>query len=114
MLRAIGTAFGHALIALASLEKGIGKLEVNRERLAADLDGAWEVLAEAIQTVMRRHGIPEPYEKLKALTRGRAITEASLREFVAGLDLPDDARDALLALRPDSYLGDAAELARER
>ena len=96
VLRALGTAFGHALIALDALQRGLGKLTVNPERLAADLDAAWEVLAEAVQTVMRRHGLPNPYEQLKALTRGQGITEASMREFIATLELPADAKQRLL------------------
>lgn len=112
VLRALGTAFGHGLIALHALARGLGKLSVNRERLDADLDAAWEVLAEAVQTVMRRHGLPEPYEQLKAFTRGRAITAETMREFVAGLDLPDGERQRLLALTPASYVGLAEQLAR--
>lgn len=113
VLRALGEAFGHALIGFASLEKGLGKLEVNAERIAADLDHAWEVLAEAVQTVMRRHGLPEPYEQLKALTRGKGITRESMREFIAALDLPADAKQRLLELTPAGYTGLAASLARD-
>ena len=112
MLRALGTAFGHSLIALDALQRGLGKLSVNPERLAADLDAAWEVLAEPVQTVMRRHGLANPYEQLKALTRGQGITEASMREFINGLDLPADAKARLLALTPASYVGHATALAR--
>ncbi len=112
-MRGIGTAFGHVTVALASLERGLGKLTLNRARLAADLENekAWEVLAEAIQTVMRRYGLERPYERLKELTRGRAPGRDAIREFVAALELPDAARAALLALAPHSYLGYAAELA---
>ncbi|MBS0382114.1 MAG: adenylosuccinate lyase, partial [Proteobacteria bacterium] len=113
VLRALGEAFGHALIGFESLDKGLGKLEVNPERIAADLDHAWEVLAEAVQTVMRRHGLPEPYEQLKALTRGHGITRESMRAFIESLDLPDDAKQRLLALSPATYIGFAAELARD-
>lgn len=113
VLRALGTAFGHTLVALDSLARGIGKLSVNPPRLAADLDATWEVLAEAVQTVMRRHGLPNPYEQLKALTRGRAIDEQSIREFIATLALPDDTKRALLDLTPASYTGLAARLAAE-
>jgi len=113
VLRALGTAFGHAQVALDSLARGLGKLEVAPGRIAADLDAAWEVLAEAVQTVMRRHGLPNPYEQLKALTRGQGITEASMRAFIEGLDLPDDARRSLLALTPGGYTGLAERLARE-
>lgn len=112
VLRALGTAFGHTQVALESLHKGLGKLAVNPDRLAADLDANWEVLAEAIQTVMRRHGLPEPYEQLKSLTRGHGITRDSLRAFIEGLDLPADAKQRLLALTPASYTGRAESLAR--
>jgi len=112
-LRALGEAFGHALIGFASLQKGLGKLEVNGERIAADLDHAWEVLAEAIQTVMRRHGLPEPYEQLKTLTRGKGITRDTLRTFIGSLDLPMADKQRLLALTPATYAGLAAELARD-
>ncbi len=111
VLRALGTAFGHTQVALDSLAKGLGKLEVNPQRLDADLDGAWEVLAEAVQTVMRRHGLPNPYEQLKALTRGQGITADSMRGFIQSLDLPEAERQRLLALTPASYTGLAAELA---
>ncbi len=113
VLRALGTAFGHTLVALESLQKGLGKLNVNPERVAADLDNSWEVLAEAVQTVMRRYGLPEPYEQLKALTRGQGITRDSMREFIGGLELPADAKQRLLALTPGSYIGLADELARK-
>jgi adenylosuccinate lyase len=112
VLRALGTAFGHALIGYDALLRGLGKLSVNPQRLAADLDASWEVLAEAVQTVMRRHGLPNPYEQLKALTRGQGITEASMREFVESLDLPADARQRLRDLIPATYVGLAEELAR--
>ena len=112
-LRALGEAFGHALIGFASLEKGLGKLEVNADRIAADLDASWEVLAEAIQTVMRRHGLPEPYEQLKALTRGKGITRDTLQTFIASLALPDADRQRLLDLAPGTYVGLAADLARD-
>ncbi|MGF6712589.1 adenylosuccinate lyase [Luteibacter sp. W1I16] len=112
VLRALGTAFGHSLVALESLMKGLGKLNVNAERIAADLDASWEVLAEAVQTVMRRFGLPEPYEQLKALTRGQGITKDSMRAFIDGLDLPADAKKALAELTPASYIGLADKLAR--
>ena len=112
VLRALGTAFGHTLIALESLKKGLGKLTVNADRLAADLDASWEVLAEAVQTVMRRYGLPEPYEQLKALTRGQGITRESMHTFISGLDLPVDAKQRLLALTPGSYIGLADKLAK--
>jgi adenylosuccinate lyase len=113
VLRALGTAFGHAQVAYDSLAKGLGKLTVAPERLQADLDAAWEVLAEPIQTVMRRHGLPQPYEQLKALTRGQGMTEATMRGFIAQLDLPSEAKARLLALSPATYVGLAERLARE-
>ena len=113
VLRALGTAFGHAQIGFDALLRGLGKLEVNPQRLAADLDASWEVLAEAVQTVMRRYGLPEPYEQLKALTRGQGITPDSMRAFVEGLDLPADAKQRLLDMTPGSYIGLADRLARD-
>ncbi len=113
VLRALGTAFGHGQVALDSLAKGLGKLEVNPQRLDADLDAAWEVLAEAVQTVMRRHGLPNPYEQLKALTRGQGITAESMRAFVQGLELPADAKQRLLEMTPGSYTGLAESLAKK-
>jgi adenylosuccinate lyase len=112
VLRNLGTGFGHVLIALDSLERGIGKLEVNAAAMAADLDKNWEVLAEPIQTVMRRYGIEQPYEKLKALTRGQKIDATVIREFVETLDLPEAARRELIALTPAGYIGNAADQAR--
>ena len=113
VLRALGTAFGHALVGFDALLRGLGKLSVNPERLASDLDAAWEVLAEAVQTVMRRHGLPNPYEQLKALTRGQGITEQSMREFIATLALPDDAKQRLIDMTPAGYTGLAEPLARK-
>ncbi|HHO69685.1 MAG TPA: adenylosuccinate lyase [Gammaproteobacteria bacterium] len=112
VLRNLGVAFAHTLIACESLLKGLGKLEVDAERIAADLDATWEVLAEAIQTVMRRYGIEKPYEKLKDLTRGQAIDAAALEAFVDGLELPEEAKQALRKLTPAAYTGNAAEQAR--
>ncbi len=111
VLRAVGTAFGHTQIALESLLRGLAKLNPNPERIAADLDASWEVLAEAVQTIMRRYGLPEPYEQLKALTRGQGITRESMRAFIEGLALPADAKKRLLALTPAAYIGLAGELA---
>ena len=111
VLRALGTAFGHALIGFNALMRGLDKLSVNPERLAADLDASWEVLAEAVQTVMRRYGLPSPYEQLKALTRGQGIDEASMRAFIGSLDLPADAKQRLLDMTPGSYTGLAGRLA---
>jgi adenylosuccinate lyase len=113
VLRALGTAFGHTLVALESLQKGLGKLTVNADRLAADLDASWEVLAEAVQTVMRRYGLPQPYEQLKALTRGQGITRESMRDFIGKLELPAEAKQRLLDLTPGGYIGLAEGLARE-
>ena len=113
VLRALGTAFGHMLIGFDALQRGLNKLSVNPERLAADLDASWEVLAEAVQTVMRRHGLPNPYEQLKALTRGHGITEGSMRAFIDALDLPPADKQRLLAMTPGSYTGLAERLARE-
>ncbi|WP_287596993.1 adenylosuccinate lyase [Thermomonas sp.] len=113
VLRALGTAFGHMLIGFDALQRGLNKLSVNPERLAADLDASWEVLAEAVQTVMRRHGLPNPYEQLKALTRGHGINAASMREFITGLDLPAADKARLLQMTPGSYTGLAERLARE-
>jgi adenylosuccinate lyase len=113
VLRAIGTAFGHSLIAIDSLLRGLNKLSVNPEKLASDLDAAWEVLAEPVQTVMRRYGLPNPYEQLKALTRGHGIDEKAMLEFIASLDLPADAKARLMAMTPARYIGMAENLAKE-
>ena len=112
--RNFGVAIGHTVISIQSVLKGLGKLETDPEKLAADLDQSWEVLGEAIQTVMRRYGIPEPYEKLKTLTRGQAVTRELLRDFIATLDIPQTERDRLTALTPASYIGIAAELAKKQ
>jgi adenylosuccinate lyase len=111
-MRSCGTAFGHLMVALDSLSRGLGRVELNPARIAADLEGegAWEVLAEAVQTVMRRHGLPDPYERLKELTRGRAIDREAMRRFITGLDLPADAKERLERLTPRGYVGLAAEL----
>jgi len=113
VLRNTGVALGHAFLGWVSLAQGLAKLEVDEARIAADLDASWEVLAEPIQTVMRRYGLPNPYEQLKALTRGKSgITRAALHAFIDGLALPADAKARLLALTPATYIGKAAELAR--
>ena len=113
VLRNIGVAFGHTVLGLESLLKGLGKLEANPTRLQEDLDVNWEVLAEPIQTVMRRYGVPNPYEALKALTRGKGgLTRADLKVFIEGLAIPADAKARLLAMTPANYTGKAAELAR--
>ena len=109
--RSIGSAFGYCLIAYRALLKGLGKLEAAPERLAEDLDGAWEVLTEAIQTVMRRHGLPNPYEQLKAFSRGRAPDRSAIRAFIQALDLPVADKQRLLELTPAGYTGAASDLA---
>ncbi|MCP4387021.1 MAG: adenylosuccinate lyase [Gammaproteobacteria bacterium] len=111
VLRNLGSGIGHVLIALDSLKRGIGKLEVNVDLIGADLEHNWEVLAEPIQTVMRRYGIDQPYEKLKALTRGQKIDANAVREFVEALEIPETAKHELLALTPAGYIGNAAEQA---
>ncbi len=113
VLRNMGIGFGYSLLAYESALKGISKLEVNAMQLAEDLDAAWEVLAEPVQTVMRRYAIAEPYEKLKALTRGQAMTRETMLAFVEGLELPDDAKAALRALTPASYIGNSSTQARD-
>jgi len=112
VLRNVGTAFGHTLLAWDACLRGLGKLEVDPARIARDLDECWEVLAEPVQTVMRRHGVPRPYEQLKELTRGRGITPEALAAFIDRLPIPDEARARLRALTPAAYVGRAAELAR--
>ncbi len=112
VLRNLGPALGYCVVAYHSCLRGLDKLELNASAIDADIDACWEILAEPVQTVMRRYGLPEPYEQLKALTRGRGITQAALREFIEGLDLPDQARQRLLEMTPRSYIGLAATLAR--
>ena len=112
VLRNLGTALGHSLLAYDSALKGLGKLETNPERLAEDLNNCWDVLAEPVQTVMRRFGVPNPYEQLKELTRGKGITPEGLRSFIQGLAIPDDAKKLLLEMTPASYIGKATELAK--
>ena len=111
VLRNMGVGLGYALLAYDSLARGLGKLEVNPQALADDLDSAWEVLAEPIQTVMRRHALPNPYERLKELTRGKAITKESIQAFVQTLELPEDDKARLLAMTPGNYIGKAVALA---
>ncbi|MGH6625935.1 MAG: adenylosuccinate lyase [Burkholderiaceae bacterium] len=112
VLRNMGVALGYAALAYNSLSAGLNKLELNEEALAADLDASWEVLAEPIQTVMRRFGVPGAYEKLKEVTRGQAVTAEALHGLIRSLDIPQAEKDRLLALTPASYVGKAAELAR--
>ena len=112
VLRNLGVAIGHSVIAYESCLKGIGKLELNKVRTAEDLDNSWEVLAEALQTVMRRYGIEKPYEKLKELTRDKDVGQQTLREFIQTLDLPDTVSQELAGLAPSTYTGNASEQAR--
>jgi len=111
VLRTIGTAAGHGSIAYTSLLKGLGKLQVNSAKLAEDLDNSWEVLAEPIQTIMRLHGIENPYEQLKALTRGKTIDAQVLAGFIQSLDIPEEAKEQLRKLTPAGYIGNAADMA---
>ena len=113
VLRNLGVGIAHSVIAYESCLKGVGKLEVDAQRLAGDLDQNWEVLAEAIQTVMRRYGVEKPYEKLKELTRGQRVDAGAMRSFINTLPLPNDAKARLLALTPADYTGNAAQQARD-
>ena len=112
VLRNMGVAVGYAVLAYQSLLTGLNKLEINEAAIAADLDASWEVLAEPIQTVMRRFGLPQPYEQLKKFTRGEAMTRELMQGFIAGLDIPQAEKQRLLAMTPGSYTGMAAELAK--
>lgn len=109
-LRNVGVAMAHHLIAIQSTLKGINKLEINGQKMASDLDTNWEVLAEPIQTVMRRYGIEKPYERLKELTRGRRIGQQEIQAFIETLEIPEQAKESLLNLTPDNYVGYAAQL----
>lgn len=111
VLRNLGVGIGHSVLAYSSTLRGISKLEADAGRMAADLDGNWEVLAEPIQTVMRRYGVPEPYEKLKELTRGQKVNGETLRAFVTKLEIPADAKESLMKMTPATYIGNAAEQA---
>lgn len=113
VLRNIGVGFGYTVLAYDSCLRGLNKLEVNPSRMAEDLDNSWEVLAEPVQTVMRRYGIENPYEQLKELTRGKGISREALQVFITGLAIPQEAKDLLLAMTPASYIGLAAQLAKE-
>jgi adenylosuccinate lyase len=114
VLRNMGVAFGYTLLGYDSCLRGLNKLEVNPTKLAEDLDNSWEVLAEPIQTVMRRYGVENPYEQLKALTRGKGgINKASLHSFIETLSIPADAKKLLLEMTPASYIGKATELAKK-
>jgi len=112
VLRNMGVAFGYAVLAYDSCLRGLGKLEAEPARLAADLDACWEVLAEPIQTVMRRYAVPNPYEQLKELTRGKGITKEALQTFIGTLAIPEAEKARLLEMTPASYIGKAAELAK--
>ena len=112
VLRNMGVGFAYSLIAFQSTLKGLGKLQLNAEVLDADLDAAWEVLAEPLQTIMRRYGVDEPYEKLKALTRGKRVDAESLNQFIQALDIDENAKMAMLALTPANYIGQAEQLAK--
>lgn len=112
MLRNIGVAFGYAVLAYTSLSTGLGKLELNEEALAEDLDASWEVLAEPIQTVMRRFGVQGAYEQLKEVTRGKTVTAEALHGLIRSLEIPEAEKERLLAMTPSSYVGKAAELAK--
>ncbi len=112
MLRNVGVALGHSLLAYESCLKGLSKLEADTSRMLADLEVNWEVLGEAVQTVMRRYGLPDPYEQLKALTRGKRVDGEAMRAFIRGLALPEPEKARLLKLTPAAYTGKAAELAR--
>jgi adenylosuccinate lyase len=112
VLRNIGVAFGYTILAYDSCLRGLNKLEVNPARLAEDLDATWEVLAEPVQTVMRRYAVENAYEQLKELTRGKGISKDALRDFIVGLAIPQDAKDLLLAMTPSNYIGIAEKLAR--
>ena len=107
----MGVALGYTVLALDSLARGLDKLQINEAALAADLDAAWEVLAEPVQTVMRRHGLPNPYDQLKDFTQGKPITRELMQGFIQGLVIPADDKARLLAMTPASYTGKAAELA---
>jgi adenylosuccinate lyase len=111
--RSIGAAVAHSLIAWRGCLRGLARLEADSARLRQDLDASWEVLAEAVQTVMRRHGVPESYEQLKLLTRGARIDAARMHDFIRALPLPADARDALLQLTPERFVGNAEDQARQ-
>jgi adenylosuccinate lyase len=113
VLRNIGVGLGYALLAYDSCLRGLNKLEVNPARMSEDLDETWEVLAEPVQTVMRRYGVENPYEQLKELTRGKGISREALQTFVQALAIPQQARDQLLALTPANYIGIAEQLARD-
>jgi adenylosuccinate lyase len=112
VLRNLGVALGYGLLAYESCLRGMGKLEVNVQAIDEDINNAWELLAEPVQTVMRRYGLPQPYERLKELTRGKGITQEALQTFITSLELPAAEKTRLLAMTPRSYIGLAADLAK--
>ena len=112
VLRNLGVGIAHSVIGFQALEKGIGKLEADETKLAADLDANWEVLGEAVQTVMRRYGLPEPYERLKQFTRGKRIGADALRAFIEDLELPQSEKQRLIEMTPAQYIGNAVKQAR--
>jgi adenylosuccinate lyase len=113
VLRNMGVALGHTLLSYESCSKGLSKLEANPDRLSEDLRDSWAILAEPIQTVMRRYGLPNPYEQLKELTRGKeSISKETIRKFIDGLSIPDEEKKRLHDLTPQNYIGKATELAR--
>jgi adenylosuccinate lyase len=112
VLRNLGVAIGHSVLSYGSLAVGLGKIELDQARVAEDLDRAWEVLGEAVQTVMRAHGIPEAYDRLKSFTRGRPVDRDAMREFIVSLDLPPAEKERLLCLEPKDYVGLAPVLAK--
>jgi adenylosuccinate lyase len=112
VIRNVGVAFGYSIMAYQALTAGLSKLEINQAKLSEDLDAAWEVLAEPIQTVMRRYGVSGAYERLKELTRGRSVTQDDLKSLIETLDIPSHEKTRLLALRPETYIGLAGTLAK--
>ncbi|OIO71303.1 MAG: adenylosuccinate lyase [Zetaproteobacteria bacterium CG1_02_53_45] len=113
VLRNLGVGFGYSVLAYSSAQRGISKLEINADKINADLDASWEVLGEAVQTVMRRYGLENPYEQMKALTRGKGITPERLREFIETLEIPAQAKQQLMDITPATYIGNAVEQAKK-
>ena len=112
-MRNLGVAIGHSMLAYRSLVKGLNKITLDHKTVKTDLNAHWEVLAEAVQTVMRRYGLKNPYEEMKALTRGQKITKQVLQKFIKQLEIPEKAKQRLLKLTPENYLGKACELTKE-
>jgi adenylosuccinate lyase len=113
VLRNLGSGMAYSLIAYQSCQKGIGKLQLDENRLAEDLSNSWEVLAEPIQTIMRKHGIAEPYEKLKEMTRGEQLTQEGIASLIDQLELPESVKTQIRALRPETYIGEATRLVEQ-